>query len=164
MKKIFFTALIAAFYTSAHLQAQSLYRTVYEKAISIVNSAQSSQEQIEINQFEVTVLNYIQAQAKSRGLQKDEYFFDSQAVNLKSFIDDFVYYLNKARAISSSKRNEVIACYRDASLNNPLFNDLNKDRAFCYVNDTKSLTPFSLDTDWEKAYDQATLRIKAIIK
>ena len=68
-------------------------------------------------------------------------------------MDDFIYYVTKARAISTEKRKEVIACYRDASLNNPLFNDNDKERTYCYVNDTKTFTPFSLDTDWEKAYD-----------
>ena len=79
-------------------------------------------------------------------------------------MDDFIYYVTKAPAISTEKRKEVIACYRDASLNNPLFNDNDKERIYCYVNDTKTFTPFSLDTDWEKAYDQATANIKNIMK
>jgi hypothetical protein len=58
----------------------------------------------------------------------------------------------------------VIACYRDASLNNPLFNDSDKETTFVYVNDKQTYTPFSLDTDWEKAYNQATAKIKTILK
>ena len=76
----------------------------------------------------------------------------------------FETYIIKARAISSEKRLEVIACYRDASLNNPLFNDSDKETTYVYVNDKQTYTPFSLDTDWEKAYDQATEKIKTIIK
>ena len=162
MKKIFFAAFLVAF-TLMPANAQNLYKTVYNSAVKVVNDPNSSQEQIEINQFEVTVLNYLNAQVQKRALVKDTYFYDSQAVNLKSFVDDFIYYVTKARAISTEKRKEVIACYRDASLNNPLFNDNDKERTYCYVNDTKTFTPFSLDTDWEMAYDQATSMIKTII-
>lgn len=146
------------------MQAQSLYKTVYERANKVVNDPKSPQEQIEINQFEVTVLNYIMHQVRQRGLEKDNYFYDSQAVNMKSFVDDFLFYVTKARAISPAKRVEVINCYREASLAHPLFGDLNKERTLCYVNDSKTYTPFSIDTDWEKAYDQASARIKTIMR
>ena len=136
MKKIFFAAFLVAF-TLMPVNAQNLYKTVYNSAVKVVNDPNSSQEQIEINQFEVTVLNYLNAQVQKRAMVKDTYFYDSQAVNLKSFVDDFIYYVTKARAISTEKRKEVIACYRDASLNNPLFNDNDKERTYCYVNDTK---------------------------
>ena len=32
------------------------------------------------------------------------------------------------------------------------------------MRDANTETPFSLDTDWEKAYDEATKKIKYIIK
>jgi hypothetical protein len=38
-----------------------------------------------------------------------------------------------------------------ASVNNSLFHDMDKDLAEAYLNNTKFVTPFSLDTDWEKA-------------
>ena len=148
MKKLFFTCMLAFAALSAH--SQTLFETVYNNAIKKVNSADSPTETVQINHFEVTVLNYIQAQVSKRGLNKDGFFFDSQAVSLKSFVDDFLYYLEKVR-LSPAKRLEVIACYRDASLNNPLFNDPDKETVYCYVNDKKTYTPFSLDTDWRRA-------------
>ena len=101
---------------------------------------------------------------KKRKLEKNSYFYDSQAVNLASFITDFETAIIKARAISTEKRLEVLACYRDASLQNPLFGDDDKETTYVYVNDKQTYTPFSLDTDWEKAYDQATEKVKAILK
>jgi hypothetical protein len=163
MKK-FLAILGLAALAIAPVQAQSLFETVHKSATAKVNDPKSSNETIEINQFEVTALNYISTQVQKRALKKDTYFFDSQAVNLKSFVDDFLFYLNKARTGGAQKRNEVIDCYRSASLSNPLFNDSNKERVQCYVNDTKTFTPFSLDTDWEKAYDQATAKIKTILR
>lgn len=163
MKKLMVVVCLAAM-SAVPVSAQSLFETVYKSAVAKVNDANSSSETIDVNQFEVTALNYLQTQVQKRALQKDGYFFDSQAVNLKSFVDDFLFYLNKARAVSADKRKAVINCYREASLQNPLFGDTNKERTYCYVNDTKTFTPFSLDTNWEKAYDQASENIKSIIR
>lgn len=146
------------------MNAQDLYKTVYEKAISVVNNPNSSEEETQVNQFKVTALNYISSQVEKRGLTKDSYFYDSQAVNLASFVTDFQSNLIKARTISTAKRLEVIKIYRDATLTNPLFNDTDKEKANCYVNDVQTYTPFSLDTDWEKAYDQATTKVKSLFK
>lgn len=163
MKKLLII-LCMAFAYNMQISAQSLYKTVYERAISVVNDPKSSEEDIQINQFKVTVLNYITSQVKRRAMEKDSYFYDSQAVNLASFITDFESDLLKARGISTAKRLEVINCYRDASLANPLFNDSDKEKVYCYVNDKQTFTPFSIDTDWEKAYDIVTAKIKTILK
>ena len=167
MKKLILLAVMAIAATAAMAQSESsesLYEKVYKDASEKVNDPNASVETIEINQFKVTVLNYIGQQVESRKLQKDSYFYDSQAVNLKCFVDEFIINVTKARAISTEKRLQVIGIYRDASLNNPLFGDTDKDRTYCYVNDTKTYTPFSLDTDWEKAYNDATAKVKAALQ
>lgn len=165
MKKLLLIACMAiAAAASAQAQSESLYEKVYKDASEKVNDPNSSVETIEINQFKVTVLNYIAQQVESRKLQKDSYFFDCQAVNLKCFVDEFIVNVTKARSISSEKRLQVIGIYREASLHNTLFGDTNKERTYCYVNDTKTYTPFSLDTDWENAYYEATVKVKAALQ
>ena len=42
--------------------------------------------------------------------------------------------------------------------------DTDKERVLCYVNDKQTYTPFSLDTDWEKAYKQASENVKKVFK
>ena len=163
MKKFFFI-IAMAFLTAVNLQAQSLYKTVRDTATKVVNNPNSRQDEIDIAQFEITVLNYIAAQVSKRGIQKTGYFYDSQAVNMKSFVDDCRLYALKANKISASKKKQVMECFRQASLDNPLFNDSDKKYVHSYVKDAKTETPFSLDTDWEKAYDQASKTIKSIIK
>ena len=101
---------------------------------------------------------------QKRGLKKDSYFYDSQAVNMQSFITDFQVNLEKARKISPAKRLEILKIYTDACKFNPMFKDTDKERVNCYVDDKRTLTPFCLDTDWEKAYDQATTLSKAALK
>lgn len=163
MKKII-TFITFTFIVLAQASAQDLYKKVYETSIDIVNSPNSSDEQIQINQFKVTVLNYMASQVKKSREEKDSYFYDSQAVNMSSFITDFESNVMKARAMSTAKRLQVIEIYRNASLSNPLFNDGDKDKVYCYVNDKTTYTPFSLDTDWEKAYEEATIKIKDFFK
>lgn len=162
MKKLLFTLLVLTASVTG-MQAQSLYKTVYDKATAVVNNPASSDEEIQISQFKLTALNYISLMVKKRGLQKDSYFYDSQAVNLNSFITDFQVNLEKARTISPAKRTEILKIYTDASKFNPMFKDEDKNKVNCYVDDRTTLTPFCIDTDWEKAYDQATTMAKAAL-
>lgn len=164
MKRTILTSAIMMMVMANNTFAQSLYKKVYELSTEVLNNPKSTEEKIQINQFKVTALNYIAMQVEKRGLKKDSYFYDSQAVNLASFITDFETNLIKARAISSQKRLQTIKCYTDASLNNPLFGDTDKETTHCYVTDKKSYTPFSLDTDWEKAFDTATKKMKEILR
>ncbi|MCQ2094846.1 MAG: hypothetical protein MJY81_07635 [Bacteroidaceae bacterium] len=163
MKQTFLTILMALTITT-QMNAQSLYKKVHENATAVVNNVASNDQQIQVNQFKITVLNYIMSQVKKRNLNKDSYFYDSQAVNMASFVTDFETDIIRARQISTEKRLAVIDCYRKASLQNPLFGDTDSETTYCYVNDTKTYTPFSLDTDWEKAYAQASAQIKTILK
>lgn len=163
MKKMFLTLLVLMASVSG-IQAQSLYKTVYDKATAVVNDPTASDEEVQINQFKVTALNYMSMMVKKRSLKKDSYFYDSQAVNLASFITDFQVNLEKARTISPAKRTEILKIYTDASKFNPMFKDPDKEKVNAYVNDKTTMTPFCVDTDWEKAYDQATTLAKAALK
>lgn len=162
MKKLLLTLLVLTASVTG-IQAQSLYKTVYDKATAVVNNPASSDEELQISQFKLTALNYMSMMVKKRGLQKDSYFYDSQAVNLNSFITDFQLNLEKARTISPAKRMEILKIYTDASKFNPMFKDTDKEKVNCYVDDRATLTPFCIDTDWEKAYDQATTLTKAAL-
>ncbi|MBR3454474.1 MAG: hypothetical protein IKH26_04040 [Bacteroidaceae bacterium] len=161
-KTIILLFLAVVTFTSAN--AQSLYKTVYEHASSIVNDPKSSDEQVDVNQFKVTALNYISNYLKKHNIIKDEYFYDSQAVNLSSFITDFYDNYLKARSVSAEKRTAVLNCYRQASMNHKLFNDTDKETVNCYVEEKSSLTPFCLDTDWNAAYEEATMNVKKIMR
>ena len=163
LKKIILSLLVLMA-SVASIQAQDLFKPVRDNATKVVNNPSSSDEEIQINQFKVTALNYLAMMVQKRGLKKDTYFYDSQAVNMTSFITDFQVNLEKARAISPAKRMEIMKIYTDASKFNPLFKDTDKEKVNCYVDDKTTMTPFCLDTDWEKAYDQATTLTKAALK
>ena len=162
MKK-FFIILAVIFISIENCDAQQYFKMIRDNANKVVNNPNSSEELIDINQFEITALNYIGAQVAKRGLDMPELFYDIQAVSLKLFVDDFLYNLLEARKISSAKKKEVIDCFQKASSQFPLFKDTDKRTTNIYMTNN-SLTPFSLDTDWEKAYELVSQKIKTIMK
>ena len=163
MKKIILSLLVLMA-SVASVQAQDLFKTVRDNATKVVNNPASSDEEIQINQFKVTALNYMTMMLQKRGMKKDDMFFATQAVMMSSFVTDYHANVLKAQEISPAKRNEILKIYSDACKYNPMFKDTNKERANAFVNEKGSLTPFCLDTDWEKAYDQATTLAKAALK
>ena len=45
--------------------------------------------------------------------------------------------------------------FMDASVSNPLFEDADEDNTMSYIIKGGELTPFCLNTDWQKAYAAA---------
>ena len=73
MKKIILS-LFVLMASVASMQAQDLFKTVRDNATKVVNNPNSSDEEIQINQFKVTALNYLSMMVQKRGLKKDAYF------------------------------------------------------------------------------------------
>ena len=48
------------------------------------------------------------------------------------------------------------AKFRTATINNSLFNDVDKEVIYSYVDNENYITQFSLDTDWPKALAEVT--------
>ena len=62
-----------------------------------------------------------------------------------------LYFKRLGEAKSKPKKDIVITRFKNASINNSLFNDMDKDLVLGWYNSTKFATPFSLDTNWTKA-------------
>lgn len=138
--------------------SQTLFQTIYEKARSEA-AATKGDERI-ANQYKLKALDYISTQAKKDGRFTDNRFMDMQAVNLESFVQDFLSYKADAAKISQAKVDEVVRCYTTASFNSHLF----KNESPLVDGGAGNLLPFSLNTDWIAAYDQATTVIKQVLK
>ena len=68
MKKIILSLLVLMA-SVASVQAQDLFKTVRDNATKVVNNPASSDEEIQINQFKVTALNYLSMMVQKRGLK-----------------------------------------------------------------------------------------------
>lgn len=160
MKKLLMPAL-ALILSSTAAKAQSLYQAVYEKARSISTPSSAETEEAKANRFKIDALEYLSRQSAIQGRSGDSYFLDSQAVNLTSFIDDYLTNLQTAAKVSPAKRQEMMKCYVNAANTSPLFP---ADTLSAPPASRDELLPFSLNTDWEKAYDKATSVARLVLK
>ena len=61
----------------------------------------------------------------------------------------------KRLAAAGKKDKELLkAKFRTASINNSLFNDVDKEVVYSYVDNDNFITQFSLDTNWVKALEE----------
>ena len=66
------------------------------------------------------------------------------------------YNLHEGLLSKLKKDKEMVkAKFRAASINNSLFNDVDKEVVYSYVDNDRFITNFSLDTDWVKALEAA---------
>ena len=60
--------------------------------------------------------------------------------------------LSKLSTLKKNKDKDMLkAEFRTATINNSLFNDVDKEVIYSYVDNENFITQFSLDTDWPKA-------------
>ena len=71
---------------------------------------------------------------------------------------DFVnLFVSRLGEIKKDKDKEMLkAKFRTATINNSLFNDVDKEVIYSYVDNENFITQFSLDTDWPKALAEVT--------
>ena len=74
---------------------------------------------------------------------------DSMAYYMYDYVNLFMKEYN--RADKQRDKDKVMKAFREASINNPLFNDPNREFVLFFFNREDFLTQFSLDTDWVKA-------------
>ena len=62
---------------------------------------------------------------------------------------------------AKSARRNILEIYMKASEENPLFGVNDEETTLSYVKSGEELTPFSLDTDWQKAKTTAEILLKS---
>lgn len=156
---IFFIAFLTL--AAIPVKAQDVYNFVLENATRIVNNPTSSFTQTRIAQFKRTVLVYMRGKAHEQytdGVTHN--FLNTQAYYLSEFLTLFFDELMKDKGCDEEVRKKKILLFMDASVSNPLFDDLDRETTYAYINEPEELTPFSLDTDWQKAYYAAMSQLK----
>ena len=136
--------------TTSH--AQSVYDYVLNNATRIVNSPVSSFTQTQIAQFKRTALYEETDTIPSL-------FLDTQAYYLSEFVTLFFEHVSKGKRTTEDKLQKRVMIFTDASISNPMFNDPDKETTLSFILNHGEITPFSLDTDWEKAYFAAKSQI-----
>lgn len=150
MKKLFIIlALVCMSVLST--SAQEIYdevRRIEKEAKAFANDTKNNLEARKIATFKYDAIYYLVDKASQEPLFS-EYELGVQTNAMIEFVNLFV---SKLSTLKKNKDKEMLkAVFRTATINNSLFNDVDKEVIYSYVDNENFITQFSLDTDWPKA-------------
>ncbi len=158
--RYFLLSLILALCSFHTARAQDVYNLVLDNATSVVNNPLSNFMQTQIAQFKRTSLIYLKQKTLEETDTIPSCFLDTQAYYLSEFVTLFLNDVWRSKRLDEGKRKERIMMFTDASVSNPLFYDEDKETTLSFIKTAGEVTPFSLDTDWQKAYLAAKSQLK----
>ncbi|WP_278698856.1 hypothetical protein [Leyella stercorea] len=150
MKKLFIIlALVCMSVLST--SAQEIYdevRRIEKEAKAFANDPKNNLEARKIATFKYDAIYYLIDKASQEPLFS-EYELGVQTNAMIEFVNLFV---SKLSTLKKNKDKDMLkAVFRTATINNSLFNDVDKEVIYSYVDNENFITQFSLDTDWPKA-------------
>lgn len=131
--------------------AQELYNEVLKQADAVVNNPKADEISLKINHFKSTALRYLKSTALKKMDTVTEQFLNTQAYYLSEFIGTYITELVKMQNDDEKTRKARILDYINATVNNPLFEEADTEWVESFIADKDGLTPFSINTNWERA-------------
>ncbi len=142
------------------MKAQQVYDMVFESASRTVNNPMSDYTSLRLAQFKKTALTYMRQKAEASDTLINVSLLDYQAYYLSQFVTTYLkQVIRYGSEEQKGMRQNVIKLFVKASLDCPMWNDPNTEITQSYIGDNEELTPFSLDTDWQKAYEEVQILI-----
>lgn len=143
---------------TATAKAQDVFKLLLQDAKTVAEDKSRDIETRKIATFKYDELSYMAMQVRDDVLRDstDLDFFNKTVtmLNEQSYaMHEFVnFYLERLKAVKKKEdRDVVMTVFRNASINYPLFNDMDKELILSYYNNENYITRFSLDTNWVKA-------------
>ena len=150
MKKLM---LAAALFLGAScpMKAQQVYGEIMKMSKKVADDKSRNLQTRKIATFKVDALTY--AAMKARELMPDSTsrMLDVQALAMYEYVDLFTRQLTKETR--RKDRQAVIDLFKQVSLENPRYHDMDQDVVLSYCRAEGFLPQFSLDTDWVKALE-----------
>ena len=123
-------------------------RRIEKEAKAFANDTKNNLEARKIATFKYDAIYYLVDKASQEPLFS-EYELGVQTNAMIEFVNLFV---SKLSTLKKNKDKDMLkAVFRTATINNSLFNDVDKEVIYSYVDNENFITQFSLDTDWPKA-------------
>lgn len=160
MRKIMTTVIMMTM-TIACSHAQEVFKEVLRMAQEDLKNPKSTLEMKKIATFKIDELSYMSMKVREElltdttdiaNMNENIKLLNEQAVALYEFITIFTERMGKAR--KSKERELTNAKFKKISIENPLFNDMDKELVLSYFDNPNCITQFSLDTDWVKAVEE----------
>lgn len=145
--------------------AQDVWREILKISREAKDNKELDIEARKVATFKYDVLSYMAMKVRDDVLKDTtdlENFnitarmLNEQSYALYDFVNNFISRLSAAK--SKSDKDIIITVFRNASLNHPFYNDMDKDLVLSYINHEGYITQFSLDTDWVKALEEVKKR------
>lgn len=135
-------------------QAQEIFKEVKnleKQAETLASDTTKTMEARKVACFKYDAIYYLIDKASQED-DFSEYELGQQTNAMIEFVNLYVKRLGDAR---KQKDKDIIkAQFRAATTNNSLFNDVDKEVIYSYVDNENFITQFSLDTDWVKALEE----------
>jgi hypothetical protein len=154
MKKIILSLLLLLS-CAVNMHAQAIFNEVknmQKNFLTIKNDKSKTMDERKIASFKWDAIEYMLYKAND-----DSTFTEKQLGQQTMAMTEFIglYFQRLSEAGNSKQKKEVaVTRFKNASLNNSFFNDMDRDLVQAYVDNPKFATPFSLDTDWIKALEE----------
>jgi hypothetical protein len=145
---------------SLTIQAQDVFNELLSSSLKVAENTQNDIETRKVATFKYDELCYMKQKLLPEVLKdttnlvvfnKVIDLLNQQSYAMYQFINLFV---EKLASGKKKKQEVVLAVFKNASINNPLFNDEDTELVHAYYNNDNYLTQFSLDTDWIKALEE----------
>jgi hypothetical protein len=138
--------------TSTQIVAQNVYNEILRLSKAVANDTTKDVETRKIATFKVDELNYMAMKSNEVMPDSTVRMLDYQAYAMYDFINLYIDRLSKTKR--DAEKEVIRVQFKNASINNSRFNDMDKDLVLSYYNRNDYLTQFSLDTDWVKAIEE----------
>lgn len=151
MKRLVIIFLACMFVNT--LSAQDIYKEVKQlkqRSEAIMNDTSKDMETRLVACFKNDALYYLIAKA-GKDNTFTEYELGQQANAMIEFVNLYVKRLSEQK---KKKDREILKNkFKYATIQHSLFNDMDKDVVYGYVDNERYITQFSLDTNWVKALE-----------
>lgn len=150
MKNILALVLFSGLFQLSAL-AQQIFQFEMESCSRTMRNPMAGLVAARVAGFQHCALLYLQRKAE-RSSSDTAKWLDNQAYHLADFLSLYQLLLT-SETLSSAEQEQIKTEFRDVTLAHPCFFDEDEATTLQHVNCPQSdLTPFSIDTDWEKAF------------
>lgn len=152
---LLFCALFCIFVTNVNAQQEE---EIYNEVKNLMNAAEATaaDKSLDIEERKVACFKYdalyylLEKGGQTEGFTV--YELGSQANSLILFVNLYVKRLSEAK---DKKEREIVKVkFKGATTGNALFNDMDKEYVYAYVDNPGFITQFSIDTNWVSALDE----------